>query len=68
MAAANTIPAGAFHPEIQSSSGTQILVMEFSLKLPNSLSNVADLLPSSFSECSAQLLWITEAVLMGIHG
>lgn len=42
--------------------------MEFSLKLPNSLSNVADLLPSSFSECSAQLLWITEAVLMGIHG
>lgn len=73
MVAANTIPAGAFHPArwnpitASVSSGTRILVMEFSLKLPNSLRNVADLLPSSFSEYSTQLLWITRTVLMGTH-
>lgn len=37
--------------------------MEFSLKLPNSLSNVADLLPSSFSEYSTQLLWVPKTVV-----
>lgn len=43
--------------------------MKFSLKLPVSLSYVADLLPSCFSEYGTQLLWSTKALtlLMGMH-